>query len=276
MKHIRAGIVCVLMLVLTAVLVPVTMVGKALRIKALSQKVPVFWYRSFLSLMRVNVHLEGEWPTKPTLVVANHTSWLDIPVLGAQGPVSFVAKADIAKWPVIGWIAALTSTIFVAREKRMSTGETRDTIRRAMERGRTVILFPEGTSSDGNKVLPFKSALFGAVHYAGTPVVPIGVAYVKRGGLNIARNQRRQIAWYGDLSLLPHFWSILTGPPILVTLAVGPDVAGDDRKTLARGAEARVRSMVANMWQGHPPIVPQAGIAPQKAETDPGHLPVGE
>ena len=254
MNTLRAILVCILTLVMTLVLVPLTMAGRMTGYKPLSQGMPVLWYRWFLKMARVDVHIEGEWPTTPALVVSNHCSWLDIPVLGSQGPVSFVAKADIASWPVIGFIAKVTSTIFVSRERRLSTGDTRDHIRMSMERGRTVILFPEGTTSDGNKVLPFKSALFGAVHYAGTPVVPLGLAYTKRGGLNIARNQRRQIAWYGDMALLPHFWGILTGPPIDVTLALAPPLESGDRKTLARQAEVQVRAMVANMWQGHAPL----------------------
>ena len=254
MNTIRGIIVSLLALLMTLILVPLTALGRVTGFKPLSQWVPVLWYRLFLKLMRVTVHIEGGWPQDTALIVTNHCTWLDIPVLGSQGPVSFVAKSDIASWPVIGFIARVTNTIFVSRERRISTGETRDHIRTAMDRGRTVILFPEGTTSDGTRVLPFKSALFGAVHYAGTPVIPLGIAYTKRGGLNIARNQRRQIAWYGDLSLLPHYWAIVTGPPVDVTLALAPPLITGDRKSLAREAEHQVRYMVSNLWQGHAPL----------------------
>src|SRR4029079_4479128 len=122
------------------------------------------YYRVLCALLRVRVRVKGV-PTKNrgVLYVSNHISWADILVIGSLAPVAFVAKREVASWPLVGITAKIQRTVFVDRTRRHHRGEAEDDTRRRLKDGLSVVLFAEGTSSDGNRVLPFRSALLGAV-----------------------------------------------------------------------------------------------------------------
>ena len=152
------------------------------------------------------------------LIVANHTGWLDIVIFSAVAPISFVAKSEVGSWPFFGTLARLQRTVFVERTRRSQTGEARDSISARLAQGDTLVLFPEGTSSDGNSVLPFKSALLGAAesvladgHHV--TVQPVSTAYTGSHGIPMGREARPLYAWYGDMELVPHLWEALEGRP---------------------------------------------------------------
>lgn len=150
---------------------------------------------------------------RPILYVSNHSSWLDIPVLGARLPASFVAKHEVATWPVISLIAKLGRTVYV-RRSRATTGRERDDMRDRLAGGDSLILFPEGTSSDGSRVLPFRSAFLSLAEQHVTPdgrtalVQPISVVYDRLSGLPAGRANRPLFAWYGDMDIASHFWRL--------------------------------------------------------------------
>ena len=147
---------------------------------------------------------------RPTLFVCNHSSYLDITVLGSMILGSFVAKTEVASWPFFGMLAKLQRTIFVDR-RRHSTHTQRDDLLARLTEGDNVILFPEGTSNDGNRVLPFRSALFSVAeprrHGGGEGqikdliVQPVSIAYVRLNGLPVGHGLRPLFAWYGDMEL---------------------------------------------------------------------------
>ena len=171
------------------------------------------------------------------MVVANHSSWLDILALGALGPLVFVSKAEVAGWPGIGWLARATGTLFVRRDRRGEAGGQVAAIRERIERGEVVCLFPEGTSSDGRRVLPFKPTLLAAVP-PGMPVQPVSLAWRAPEG-----EDPRFYGWFGGAELGVHAWAVL-GARRAGGVAVrrhAPLVAGTDRKALAREAEGLVR-----------------------------------
>jgi 1-acyl-sn-glycerol-3-phosphate acyltransferase len=187
------------------------------------------------------------------LIVGNHTSWLDIIVFSSIGQISFVAKSEVATWPLFSTLARLQRTVFVERTKRSTTGAARDQIRDRLLAGDTLVLFPEGTSNDGNAVLPFKSALMGAVEARvddgkggsrAVKVQPVSTAYVGLYGIPMGRENRPLYAWYGDMELVPHLWeAVMTGPIDVVVEFHAPmdvDQVGG-RKVLAAKAEAIVR-----------------------------------
>src|SRR6185437_15208856 len=129
--------------------------------------VATLYYRVLCRLLRIHIRVVGA-PVRDraVLFVSNHLSWADILVIGALGPVAFVAKREVADWPLVGVAARLQRTVFVDRARRHQTGEAVGAIVGRLIGGTSVVLFAEGTSSDGNRVLPFRSALIGAVDEA--------------------------------------------------------------------------------------------------------------
>lgn len=222
-----------------------------------------------LSLRRVR--LVGEAPAgRPIVYVANHSSWLDILVLGAVLPGAFVSKGEIRSWPGIGLIARLGRTIFVER-RRASTGRERDAMRERLAHGHNIILFPEGTSSDGTRVLAFRPSFFAVAMERGgvAPIVcPVSVAYDRVGYLPVGRATRPLFAWYGDMALVPHAWRVLrqrgTRASVLWAPALDPaDFA--DRKALAAATWDVVAGGAATLRQNREPVVVSAEPAADAA-----------
>jgi 1-acyl-sn-glycerol-3-phosphate acyltransferase len=255
MRSLRAAYILFMFLLTAAFVIPWQSI--ALRTKRFGYKRLPFLYQRFLmKLFGVRVHVVGTpIQDRGVLMVANHTSYLDILILGGVASVSFVAKAEVAGWALFGTFARLQRTVFVERERRSKTGESRDQIRERLLEGDALVLFPEGTSNDGNRVLPFKSALMGAAEaVVGTdaqgkpihvPVQPVSVSYNAVHGLPMGREYRPLFAWYGDMELIPHLWEALVAGPIDVTVEFHPpltvDAAGG-RKALAARAEAIIRT----------------------------------
>jgi 1-acyl-sn-glycerol-3-phosphate acyltransferase len=144
--------------------------------------------------------------------VSNHSSWLDVLVLGGQLDACFIAKSEVGRWPLIGTIAKLGRTVYV-RRTRGSTGRERDEMRERLA-GDNLILFPEGTTSDGSRVMPFRSAFLSIAELPasadGRPplVQPVSVVYDRLAGLPTGRATRPVFAWYGDMDIASHFWRL--------------------------------------------------------------------
>jgi len=133
---------------------------------SLGESLPRLYHAGVCRILRIEVRIAGTpLLRRPALLVANHSSWLDIPILGGLVDCSFVAKADVSAWPGIGTLARLQRTVFVERNPRSVDTHVRQ-LRNRMEGGARLVLFPEGTSTDGSHVLPFKSAFFSAVENA--------------------------------------------------------------------------------------------------------------
>ncbi len=210
------------------------------------------WYRgcSWLCALKVRVrgHPVGEGPV---LYAANHVSYLDIAVLGALLDAVFVAKAEVVRWPVIGPLAKLQRTIFIERTATRASVENTE-LRHRLAMGESVIIFPEGTSSDGRRVLPFKSALFEIVKPRrpgrDTWIQPVSLAYPRYAdGRPLTGGLQACYAWYGDATLLGHLVRVfgLRGAAVEVTFhepVRASAYAG--RKALARHCETRVATGV--------------------------------
>jgi len=179
----------------------------------INQLVPMFVHRGLAWGVGVRTTAIGEQSReRPTFFSCNHVSYVDIPVIGSIVRGSFVAKSEIAGWPLFGFLSRLQRTIFVQRRARYAAGQ-RDELSDRMKAGDRIILFPEGTSGDGNGVLPFKSALFAAaeVEVDGKPVLvqPVSISYPKLDGIPLGRAFRHLICWVGDEDLVPHAWRLL-------------------------------------------------------------------
>ncbi len=187
---------------------------------------------------------------------ANHCSWLDIPVLGGRLEACFVSKDEVARWPGVSLVARLGRTVFVTRTRR-ATGRERDEMRARLAGGDDLLLFPEGTSSDGSRVLPFRSAFFSITEGADPPLIqPVSVVYDRLGGLPTRRSNRAVFAWYGDMELSSHFWRLAQGRGMRVTVLMHPPLDPRDfasRKVLAQVAWEAVAGGAAAMRQNREP-----------------------
>ena len=241
---LRAFVRIAAYLTLTAALFP--MQAFALKFnKPLSVRLPVFYHRTCTRILGFQVRVHGRMHAKPPVLFAcNHTSYSDIAILGSLLPASFVAKAEVAGWPLFGVLAKLQRTVFVDRRATKATKQRDEMIRR-LENGDNLILFPEGTSSDGNAVLPFKSALFSVaqVEPYGRPLLvqPVSLAYTRLDGMPVGRALRSYFAWYGDMTLAPHFWEVagLGHTTVDVVFHSPVTIAGyESRKALADHCQA--------------------------------------
>ena len=238
--HAARAILCLTAVAgLTLALLPLQLVFLALRLPAASV-LPVHYHRAVSRILGLDIRALGSRaPGRAVLYAVNHSSWLDIVVLSTVLAGRFVAKKEVAAWPVVGILAKLQRSVFVARERR-DAGRHRDALVSRLEAGDSLILFPEGTSSDGNGVLAFKSALFAVAEkpIAGAPLVvqPVSLAYTRLNGMPLGRHLRPFFTWHGDMELGPHLWRALGMGPLtaVVQLHEPVTIAGfASRKALA-------------------------------------------
>jgi 1-acyl-sn-glycerol-3-phosphate acyltransferase len=263
-------------LVFTMLLMPVQAIGLLLHQRWVTS-FPRFYHRCCCRILGLRVRRIGEPVTaRPVLFAANHVSYLDITIFGSLIAGSFIAKREVARWPLFGWLAKLQRSVFIDRQIR-STAEQRDSIAGRLAAREALILFPEGTSGDGNRVLPFKSALFSVADQAASgpvTVQPVSIAYTRLDGMPIGRRFRPLFAWYGAMAMAPHLWRVLGLGTIEVVVEFHPPTtlaACGSRKTLARYCEARVAGGLAGALTGRrrprpePPPEPGRQAAPAAA-----------
>jgi 1-acyl-sn-glycerol-3-phosphate acyltransferase len=211
---------------------------------------PMWFHRVLLRLFNVRVIERGKPPgDAATLVLANHVSWLDIPVIGSLHPLSFIAKSEIEGWPVVGLFAKLQRSVFIDRQRRKATAEVNDALAHRLVKGEVIVLFAEGTTSDGTRLLPFRSSLVGAAQTAlmhdsveRVLLQPLAITYTRRHGLPVTRRDRPFIAWYGDMDLAPHLKMFVQATPLDVVVTWGEPIPfNGSRKGATALAEAEVR-----------------------------------
>jgi len=306
MGAIRGGLVLSAFLLLTLPLMPVQALLKRTSAKA-ARMLPHWYHRQVCRLLGLRLSVSGRVePDRPVLLVANHTSWLDIPVISAVVPVSFVAKKEVSGWPGVSALARLQQTVFVNRERRSEVGRTTEELMERLKAGSNLVLFAEGTSTDGNRVLPFKTSLFaavkpprrrarrreddeaapqepGAAPDAGAErreapcVQTLTLLYTHVHGVPLSRADRHLTGWYGDMDMLPHAWQLLKSGPLDVSIVLGEPIPLDDfedRKALARHTEDEIRETFVSLNRGGRaaseagPVGVQPGIEDLK---EPGH-----
>ncbi len=201
-----------------------------LRARARRRLQPV-WGRGLMRVLGVRVATAGQPPPAGALIVSNHLSYLDIPVLDSVMPMVFVARADLRRWPFWGPMASLGGTIYVDRATRRDVLRVRREMGEAMARGDSVIVFPEATTSGGDTILPFKPALLADAAEANTPVFWLTLSYRTPPDGPAARDQ---VCWWGDANFLPHVLGLFALRRVECTMRFGdrPLRAGN-RKVLA-------------------------------------------
>ncbi|MEP3430699.1 MAG: lysophospholipid acyltransferase family protein [Roseibium sp.] len=260
MAEIKAVLTIFVLTLVSLVLIPLQWICMKLNF-SLQRKLPQIWHVIAIRLVGIRIEQIGQ-PScdRPLLITSNHASWVDITVIGSLMPLSFIAKSEVSGWPIFGLLAKLQRTVFVNRTKRTETGQVASVIAERMATGDAMVLFAEGTSNDGNCVLPFRSALLGAATRAlgdedGAEVwvQPLSIAYQGFYGVPMGRAHRPHAAWYGDMELAGHLWGIFTSGALDVIIRWGDPVLVDrttDRKALTKRLESDVRAMtVASLRQ---------------------------
>ena len=207
---------------------------------------PRLFHIGFLKILNVKVNLVGKiHKERPGLLISNHASWIDISILSSLTNISFIAKSEVSKWPLFGFLAKLQDTVFIER-RAIKAVKQKNEINEVLHKGKRLVLFPEGTSSDGNRVLKFKSSLFSVVeNKTDNPenylIQAVTICYKGINGLPMSRSERPLISWWGDMDLMNHLWNILKLNSVnILVIAHEPIQEVSDRKSLSKIAWEQV------------------------------------
>jgi lyso-ornithine lipid O-acyltransferase len=257
---IRIWLVIAAVLITTLVLLPFHLVLLWLKLPW-RNRLPRLWHKAALRAIGVRVHVHGDpEQRRPLMIAANHSSWLDILVVASVVDATFVAKAEVKDWPVFGLLARLQRSIFIKREERRQTREQADEMATRLNAGEAVVLFPEGTTTDGNRLREIKSSLFAAAtsaaHFAPDGIVhvqPVAVAYTRIHGMAMGHYHRPVATWPGDVELLPHLAGVLKTGAIDVEVRFGDTVEvmpETSRKYVSAFVQEQLRGMLEKSLRG--------------------------
>lgn len=260
MVWLRMGYAALVIVLASLLLMPFQLLGLYFDWK-LRRWLPRLWHKLACHALGIRVRVHGDIERRrPLMLCANHASWMDIMVLSSVADVVFIAKIEVADWPIFGTLSRLQKSIFVVREEKRKTGSQASEIAGRMADGEIVVLFPEGTTSDGNRLLEVKSSLFGAAAMAvphspngSVFVQPVAVAYTGVHGVAMGRYHRPLAGWPGDVELMPHFKDVLKHAAIDVDVCFGEAVdyrAETKRKDVSATIASRIRVMLNSRLRG--------------------------
>ena len=209
-------------------------------IHAFRARVVKFFFRVVQYIIGLRIHTTGEDPEPPFLLVSNHLGYLDVFVFMSHLSCALVAKQQVRSWPVIGYLVKIGGTIFIDRTSRRDVLRINDRLEEAMQRGQGIIVFPEGTSTAGDQVLPFRASLLAPIAASDRPVHFASLTY-RTPGSDVPAYQTA--AWWGDMTFADHFWRMLAVPRIDARVRFGR-IEGDtdDRKEIAKRLTEEVRA----------------------------------
>ena len=198
------------------------------------------WFETSLKILGIEVRASGERPSATAfLIVANHTSWLDILVLRSLFSTCFIAKEEIARWPVVGPMAREAGTIFIGRNSLSSFRETLSASRKSLHQKIPITVFPEGTTTKGDRLLPFKTGVFDLCTETGSPALPVSIRYETPGGLQLT-----SVSYTGDEPFFRSFGRTLREPRVVVRVYLSPPVfpEGKTRRAMAEASREAVEN----------------------------------
>lgn len=201
------------------------------------------WGRLGCRCLGIEVELSGALPPLGSLVVANHLGYADIFTVGSLFEAVFAARHDMRTWPMLGALSRSGATIFINRDVKRAGARGIAQVAAALGAGATVIAFPEGTSTDGTGLLPFRTGIFQAAVESGAPVVPAALRYVALDGAPITNCSREVVTWVGGPPIVPHLIRLASHRVVSARVELGPAIRPPhrDRRTLAARAEASLR-----------------------------------
>lgn len=230
---------------------------------AIQHWIQKFFCRTMCRVIGIEVEAVGELGARaPRFVVANHVSWTDIIAIASLYPLVFLAKGEVKNWPVLGFLARLQGTIFVDRSRRQDIPKVNAALARELREGKDLVVFAEGTSSDGVTVLKFNASHFAMLHeLARAPescavaVIPVAFAYFPR---DVGEGKPIDVGWYADMTFLPHLWSLMSRGGARCKILFGAPIdpaAYPDRKALAEATQASVAQLLANAFRVGPETI---------------------
>ena len=210
------------------------------------------WARLGRRCLGIRVRVVGTAPGAGSLVVCNHFGYADVLTLGGLFPVVYAARHDMRRWPMFGALAASGATIFINRQLKRAGARGIAQVAAALAAGAAVLGFPEGTSTDGHDLLPFRSGLFQAAVDVGAPVVPAAVRYLELDGEPITGENLHVVAWFRGEGFFGHVMRLASHRSVLAEVRFGERLAPPhaDRRSLAAAAEARVRELLGMPARG--------------------------
>ena len=246
MRTVRALFRILLISLWTAALLPIWAVGSLFmlhdptRSTAWRGRMTTRWARGIARLMGMRIHVTGTPPEGPFVLVANHLSYLDVILLQTQVQATFIAKSEVSAWPVIGWLTCTVGTLFMDRKNRKDIFRINALIEATLQRGDGIVFFPEGTSSKGDRVYPFKASLLDLAARRQDAVASAAISYKTPPGETPAH---LAICWWGDMTFADHLLNVLKLPYFQATLVFGSEsLQAADRKALARKLTQQVQS----------------------------------
>jgi len=206
--------------------------------------------------MGIDIRMTGTLVHPNVIVVANHVSWLDIFALHAAGPVRFIAKAEIERWPVLGRLVGGVGTLFIERARRHDTHRVNQEVAKALDAGDIVAVFPEATTSDGTSVLPFKGSLLQPIVDAAGAVQPVAIRYRTLTGL-----RSTVPAYVDDVTFVGSFWRVSGAAELVVDIVAAKPLPaqGKHRRELAQQARVEWFAQLSHRHAVSPPPVPGDG-----------------
>ncbi|TAH35313.1 MAG: 1-acyl-sn-glycerol-3-phosphate acyltransferase [Alphaproteobacteria bacterium] len=270
MAQILAALRLIVIVIITLILMPVQAV-LVLLFPSQYSLIPIYFHSMLCRIIGFEIEVLGPVSHKrPTLFISNHSSYLDIIVLSSILPVSFVAKAEIAGWPLFGWLAKLQKTVFINR-RRSDAKQHVDQVSRALHAGQNLVIFPEGTSSDHNRILPFKPTLLRVADYKvdgkHIDVQPVCISLLGVNGLPAGRFERPYYAWFGDVDLIPHLWTLLGLGRMQIRVEFFEPIRADqfeNHKSMAQYCQNLISSAHSKALTGREPLSlpPQIALQP--------------
>lgn len=254
--RLRFYIVTLILGLITLVLIPIQWVAVKFDLR-LARKIPMLWHKIATKLVGLRIRVTGTVPTaRPLMIVSNHISWMDIPVLGSVMELSFIAKNEVNEMAGANFLSRLQRTIYVVREEKRKAGQQAQEITQRMLDGDAMVLFGEGTTHDGNRIGEFKSALLGAAQFAlkddaveSVMIQPVSIAYTRLHGMPMGRYTRAKAAWYGDMTLGSHAVNIMMQSAWDVEVIFGEPIVFDEnsnRRRVTKEIQAQIRDNFLN------------------------------
>jgi len=208
------------------VVILIIVLSKLLRLSALNQWAVTFWSRLLCHIMGLKIDIYGDRPASPVMLVANHVSWLDIPIIHSWILAGFVAKKEIKYWPILGWLAMAGDTVFLNRGNSESRKVVLNQLKKRLKQDRSVAIFPEGTVTDGSHLRTFHRQLIHAAVETRTPIIPVAIKFLNQQG-----ERESRVAFIDDESFLHHVFRMLKLPQTTVEIHCGPALTQYDAGT---------------------------------------------